>query len=475
MTLSLRNQLLLWFGVAVSLVAFGVAFLTQEFTILQMEKALDDALQRRANVIAAIVSSDITTDEASYFEVISELTKQEFTFMPLMLRLVSPSGKTIIEFGELDEAIMRKLDYQWQLPDIHNGHYDTISSNGSEPLRVYAISIPDLRTRQTLAFVQAAESVSQIEEAKRKLWQSAIIVGLLGSLLSLVVGLFLIRRGLHPLHSIMQTVDEVDYNHLKARVQKETRPAELEQLAKSLTAMWQRLDTAVSNREKFFRSVSHDLRTPLAALQGHIELLRRQPSLTEEAKSSIQHMRNETRRLTRLVNNLLLNVQLASKPTLANEELNLRELLDEIVGDLWIIAEGLQLNVTATHDVKLYGDCDLLKQMLLNIVDNAIKFTSKGGKIDLTLTGEGDWAVVEVSDTGRGIPSEDLPHITEAFYTSKASRRPIAEGVGLGLSIVKQIAELHGGQLEIRSQEGVGTSVRVRLPKRVLIVLPERK
>ncbi len=113
--------------------------------------------------------------------------------------------------------------------------------------------------------------------------------------------------------------------------------------------------------------------------------------------------------------------------------------------------------------------------MLLNIVDNAIKFTSKGGNIVLTLTSEDGWAVAEVCDTGRGIPSEELPHITEVFYTSRVSRRPIAEGVGLGLSIVKQIAELHGGQLEIQSQEGVGTSVRVRLPKRVLIVLPEHR
>ena len=108
-------------------------------------------------------------------------------------------------------------------------------------------------------------------------------------------------------------------------------------------------------------------------------------------------------------------------------------------------------------------------------MNNAIKFTPKGGKVALMLTSEDGWAVLEISDTGRGIPTDDLPHVTEAFYRPRTSRRSVVEGTGLGLSIVKQIAELHGGQLQIQSQEQVGTSVKVRLPKRLLVVLPERK
>ncbi len=239
--------------------------------------------------------------------------------------------------------------------------------------------------------------------------------------------------------------------------------------------MWQRLDLAVADRQKLIGSVSHDIRTPLTALQGQLEVLLLQPSLSAETRDSIERMLKETHRLVRLLKNLLLNVQLESKPPLVTEEVNLRELVDEVVGDMWTLTEGLQFNIVAPRDVDVYGDRDLLKQMLMNIVDNAIKFTSKGGKVELTLTGEGDWAVMEVSDTGWGIPSDDLPHVTEAFYRPAKPRRSAFEGAGLGLSIVKQVAELHGGQLEIRSQEQVGTSVRVRLPKRVLIVLPERK
>ncbi len=475
MTLSLRTQLLLWFGLTVILIVFGITFLTEEVVVWNQQSAIDDALQKRANMIAAIISSDITTDEASYSEVMSELTKQELPFVPLLLRIVSPSGKVIIEFGKVSGTIVDKLNYQLGLPDVSSGRFDSIIPQDTDSLRVYTTSVFDPRTRQTLAFVQAVESLAQVEESRRQLWQNGIVVGLSGSLLAMAIGLFLIRRGFRPFQAILRTINEVDYNHLKTELQKEARPAELEQLAKSLTAMWQRLDLAIADRQKLIGSVSHDIRTPLTALQGQLEVLLLQPSLSAETRDSIERMLKETHRLVRLLKNLLLNVQLESKPPLVTEEVNLRELVDEVVGDMWTLTEGLQFNIVAPRDVDVYGDRDLLKQMLMNIVDNAIKFTSKGGKVELTLTGEGDWAVMEVSDTGRGIPSDDLPHVTEAFYRPAKPRRSAFEGAGLGLSIVKQVAELHGGHLEIRSQEQIGTSVRVRLPKRVLIVLPERK
>ena len=475
MNLSLRTQLLLWFGLTVTLIVFRITFLTEEVVVWNQQSAIDDALQKRANMIAAIISSDITTDEASYSEVISELAKQELPFVPLLLRIVSPGGKVIIEFGKVSVTIVDKLNYQLGLPDVSSGRFDNIALEGIEHLRVYAVPVPDPRTRETLAFVQVAESLEQVEDARRQLWQNGIVVGLSGSLLAVAIGVFLIRRGFRPLQTILRTINEVDYNHLKTTLQKEGRPAELEQLAKSLTAMWQRLDLAVADRQKLIGSVSHDIRTPLTALQGQLEVLLLQPSLSAETRDSIERMLKETHRLVRLLKNLLLNVQLESKPTLVAEEVNLRELVDEVVGDMWTLTEGLQFNIVAPRDVDVYGDRDLLKQMLMNIVDNAIKFTPKGGKVELTLTGEGDWAVMEVSDTGRGIPSDDLPHVTEAFYRPAKPRRSAFEGARLGLSIVKQVVELHGGQLEIRSQEQVGTSVRVRLPKRVLIVLPERK
>jgi two-component system phosphate regulon sensor histidine kinase PhoR len=165
-----------------------------------------------------------------------------------------------------------------------------------------------------------------------------------------------------------------------------------------------------------------------------------------------------------MVKNLLLTTQLEANPILAKDEVNLKELLDEIIGDVWVLAKRIKFDVKAPADVKVTGDRDLLKQMLLNIVDNAIKFTPTNGTIRLILSKDNGWAVLEITDTGRGIPKEQLPHVMEAFYKADTSRRASNEGARLGLAIVKQIAELHGCNVEIESHEGIGTSVKVSLP-----------
>lgn len=475
MTLSLRTQLFLWLVLAGILIAFGVTFLSEQVTVWNMEQSLDDSLKKKAHLVAAIISSDITTDEASYVQVMSELANQKLPFIPLLLRIVSPSGKIIIEFGNIASPNIEKLNYPLQLPDISKGRFDSIMMGDADPLRAYSVSVSDPRTYQTLAFVQILESMGQIEETKRQLWKNGIIVGFSGSVLAMVVGLFVIRRAFRPLRSILQAVDNVDYTHLKTHLQQETRPAELEQLAKSLTAMWRRLDVAVNEKQKLIGGVSHDLRTPLTALQGQLEVLLLQTELTPDTRDILERVLKETRRLIRLVRNLLLSAQLESKPTLTTTEVNLRELLDEVVGDMWTLVEGLQFSFVVPRDISIYGDRDLLKQMLINIIHNAVKFTPKGGKVGFKLTGDDEWAILEISDTGQGIAVDDLPHVTEAFYKPASSRISASQGSGLGLSIVKQIVELHSGKLEIQSQERLGTSVTVRLPKRVLIVLPEQK
>jgi len=228
--------------------------------------------------------------------------------------------------------------------------------------------------------------------------------------------------------------------------------------------MLHRLDRAFKTREVFVASVSHDLRTPLTALQGQIDVLLMQPSIDAEMKQSLERMAREVRRLVRMTNNLLLNAQLDSKPVFLPRDVDLTELLDEVIREARVLAEGLNLGVSTPEVVVVPGDYDLLKQMVLNVVDNAIKFTLKGGSVQVSLSRAEDWAILSVSDTGQGIPQKHLTHVMEPFYKADTPRKSKAGGVGLGLAIVKQVIGLHGGQLEIHSQEGVGTTVTMRLP-----------
>jgi signal transduction histidine kinase len=228
--------------------------------------------------------------------------------------------------------------------------------------------------------------------------------------------------------------------------------------------MLERLDKAFKTREVFIAGVSHDLKTPLTILQTQIEVMQMQLTTSAETRKSIARMSREVRRLVRMTNNMLLNAQLEANPVLVPGKVNLREVLEDVERDAQTMAEELELKVLASAAPTVSGDYDLLKQMLLNVVDNAIKFTPSGGTLELGLSQENEYAVLKVADSGQGIPQEHLAHITEPFYKAESTRGPKSKGAGLGLAIVKQVVELHRGQLEIESQEGTGTTVTMRLP-----------
>ncbi|MDD5703650.1 MAG: HAMP domain-containing sensor histidine kinase [Dehalococcoidales bacterium] len=464
MRLSLRSLLSLWVAIAILIIIFGVIIATQQVTVWRLEVALNENMQKHAHTIASIISSDITTDEASYARVFSELSRQELSFAPSIMRVISPTGQPIIEFGEMSPALIQNLNSQLLVDDAGSGHFSDIFFSDADPVKAYTITVFEASTQRVLAHVQVIESLRQIADARNGLLVNGIIVGMTGSLIAIIAVRFMIRRGFRPLQEMMQTIDQVDYNHLNARMHDEGQPAEIEQLAKSLSAMWLRLDTAISKKQQAIGSMSHDLRTPLTAIQGQIEVLLSQPSLDDETKDSLERMLKETQRLIRMVRNLLLNAQLDSNIYIQKEPVNLKEMLDEVVGDMWMLTRGLELNIIAPDDIFIQGNHDLLKQMLVNLVDNSIKFTPQNGQIKMLLARKDGQAFLQVKDTGRGIPEEQLPHVMKAFYKVGSTRKSDGEGSRLGLAIVKQIVEIHNGRIEIQSLVGVGTSVTIHLP-----------
>jgi signal transduction histidine kinase len=463
MKISLRNQLTIWVGLAILIIVFSTIFITQEITVWSLENSYDESIQKRAYMVASIISSDITTDEESYIRVINDLARQELSFVSSQLRVVSPSGKSIIEFGKISSSTIQQLDQIILTPNLKEGLFITVASE-TEPFRSFTVSVSDPRNNTILAYVQVLESLNPVERTKQGLLFNGILIGIAGSTIAIFIGQFLIWRGFRPLYAIIGAIDKVDYSHLKSSIHEENSTAELEQLTKSLSAMWLRLDMAVSEKHKVIGNMSHDLRTPLTAIQGQMEVLLAQPDLPMETKESINKILHETKRLTRMVKNMLLNAQLESRPTLIWEEVNLKEIVDEVIGDIWVLAKGLELKIAADEKIIILGGRDLLIQMLMNVMDNAIKFTPRGGKIELNLSQDGHWAILKIADTGQGISNEDLPHVTEAFYSSGSKRKSTHEGARLGLAIVKQVIGLHKGHLDIQSRIGVGTWVTVRLP-----------
>ena len=231
---------------------------------------------------------------------------------------------------------------------------------------------------------------------------------------------------------------------------------EIGSLIEAFNQTLERLETLFTSQQRFLADVSHELRTPLTVIKGNVDLMRRMKSLDEELLTSIDQ---EAGRLTRLVGGLLLLAQ----AELGSVSLNMRPveldtLLLEVFQEMKVLAgEKIELHLTEIDQIQVNGDRDRLKQVLLNLVGNAIQYTPQGGDVFLSMGKIAEQARLIIRDTGPGIPSEDLPHIFERFYRAEKSRtRGKATGFGLGLSIANWIVEKHGGRIEVNSERRPG-------------------
>jgi signal transduction histidine kinase len=465
MRISLRGRITLWYAVAIPALIFALAFVAQQVLLVSLRSGLDDSLQQRTGeVLSAILTNSLSEKADTFDDEIEFLTEQEFYDIPLFLRIYGPDRTAVSRFGEIPGAVIPELNKLAEEANVDRGSFGVVNLRGVEALRVYTVAILDPETFEPLATIQTGESLAQITSAQQELWRYTILIAGVGSVLALAVGFFLFGRGFAPLDRILRRVQGIETGDLQTGLPAEPRPPELQKLADSLNSMWQRLDAAFKQNQLFVAKVSHELRTPLTVLNGQIDVLLMRPSLSSEELQSLQRMSREVARLVRLTNNLLLNAQLDAKPVLVAGRVDLRALTEEVVGDLFSVTDDRELEFTAPKGVFVSGDYDLLKQMLVNIVENAIKFTSPGDTIAVSVAAEGGRAVVAVRDTGPGIAPQHLPHIMEPFYTADQRSGTPAKGAGLGLAIVKQIVDLHQGAIEVASNLGAGTTVTVRLP-----------
>jgi signal transduction histidine kinase len=235
-------------------------------------------------------------------------------------------------------------------------------------------------------------------------------------------------------------------------------------MVESFNQTLERLEQLFTSQQRFLADVSHELRTPLTVIKGNVDLMRRMKQIDEESLVSIDQ---EAGRLTRLVGGLLLLAQAESgKLSLSMRPVQLDALLVEVFQEMRVLAGSkVHVHLKEIDQLQVNGDRDRLKQVLLNLVSNAIQYTPPGGDVFVSLARAGDQARLTVRDTGPGIPAEDVPHIFERFYRAEKSRtRSRTSGFGLGLSIAHWIVEHHGGRIEVESKDGRGTMFVIWLP-----------
>jgi signal transduction histidine kinase len=314
-----------------------------------------------------------------------------------------------------------------------------------------------------IGYLQVARLVDNQAAVMDQLRVILILAGLAAVSLSLFMGALMTHHLLKPLDDIAAVAMQItSTDDLSRRLPDSGRRDEIGRLTMVLNQTFERLERLFHARQRFLADVSHELRTPLTTIRGNVDLMRRMGDLDYETLDVVQ---DELQRMTRLVDDLLL---LARADTgglpIQREAVELDDVFLDVYRQVRSIEQPVSITLMEVDQVCVIGDADRLKQLILNLVDNAIKYTPPGGDVTLGLSKFNGMAELVVRDTGVGIPAEDLPHIFDRFYRVDKARSRKLGGSGLGLSIARWIAEAHGGDIRVESETGMGSSFIVTLP-----------
>lgn len=318
----------------------------------------------------------------------------------------------------------------------------------------------------TRYIVEAALDLKR-EEQFLASYRRVLLSAVMGALaVALGAGYLIARRGLRPVSRLAVIVDGLGAGQLHHRIGEETWPAELKPLAKNFDRLLERLEESFARISRFSGDIAHELRTPLQILRGEAEIALSKESANAEYRACIESAADEYDRLSRMVDALLFLAR-SEQPDayLDRQMLDAKQEVIAVFDFYQAMADEQGITLTSLGEGTISADSALLRRALGNLVANALRHTPAGGRITVDIQSQSDHMMaITVSDTGHGIPPEDLPHVLERFYRADAARPRQGQGTGLGLAIVQSIMHLHGGKISIRSEIDRGTAVTLAYP-----------
>lgn len=387
--------------------------------------------------------------------------------LPEVLETFETASTLVIVADENGEIVARSRNLTMfnDLLDPNAGPYEesvSVVRHGESLLRVYTVPLPNAEGQESHYYLQVARLLDTYQHLNR-VSLTALLMGFAAATASLFVAVLLTPGLFKPLEDMATAARQITRaDDLSRRVPYASRPDEIGDLARAFNQTLERLERLFRTQQRLLADVSHELRTPLTTIRGNLDLMRRMGEGDPESLAAIQF---EIERMTRLVGDLLLLARADSGGLpLERKRVELDNILFDVYRQVRMLEPPVEFELAAVDQVTVLGDPDRLKQLFLNLVDNAVKYTPPAGKVSLSLSKKGEWAFFEVSDTGVGIPPENLPHIFDRFYRVDKSRARAQGGSGLGLSIAKWIAQAHGGTIRVTSQVGKGTTFSVTLP-----------
>jgi two-component system OmpR family sensor kinase len=461
MSLRLRLTAIYTLLMGVALALFGVAIYTQVETILidQFNQKLENAILDPAQALRATEQGDyalatfLSFDKSLVFHLWNTqgelLDSVHAEGIDLGSSSIDPVGlRTALEYGQESyrEVMRGDLHYQVKTKPLYSPDNSTL-----------------------LGVLQVGTSLNGVDKFLGDLQRALFVTGISAMALTALVSYLTTQQALVPLATVTQTASEITRaDDLSRRIPEfGNNSDEVGQLIKAFNQTLKRLEELFLSQRRFVADVGHELRTPLTVIKGNADLMRRMNVMDMQSLMTIE---NEIDRLTRMVDDLLLLAKAeVGKLPLDKSIVELDTIMLEVCQEAMVLANGnKEIRIGAIDQVLVCGDRDRLKQVILNLVSNAVMYTQSGGMIELRLGKQAASAYLVVEDNGPGIPAEDLSRIFERFYRGEKSRarshQEDGKGFGLGLSIAYWIIHNHGGNIEVKSKIGEGTSFTVWLP-----------
>ncbi len=473
MTGSLRSRAVRWYGLWLALV-FGI---TGVLVLLgfrhYLERTLAASQRTRALRIAGVTLRAIESGDSDLRELMTVSFAPEATGR--FVAVTDRSGRVLYRSGppqdqSFDPALIPNPAGELGSRRVQGAGAGelllTTIESGAAPMQIR---------------VATGDALAPLLVEERRLLATLLIVFAVLGLVAIGGGYLLVDRALRPVGELTRSAEGITSRNLSERLPEPVIVDEFGELSRALNRMIARLEEAFQHNRRFLDDASHELRTPLTVLRGELEALNRE-SVPGRFRDTVASLLDEVERLARLVENLFALSRLdAGRPTTEWCRINLTQLATATAEQMRLLAEdrGLRLEsdsplqVLVRQPVWVEGDPSRLKQVIVNLLDNAFNYTPRGGAVGIVVRGTSDEAILEVWDTGIGIPAEALPRVFDRFFRVDPSRNRSDGGSGIGLSIVKAICSAHRGRVEVLSTVGKGSQFSLRLPRVSESNLPE--